>query len=120
MMQVTEDGLRNMKDFLLTYNKLSEKCFKDCIINLNNRSLTDEEGLCAEVCVTKAMNLNHRSMQVYLVEQPKITQKKVEEAEQQANKIMEGLKSQGYNIENMSETELAAAAIKIKAEQQAA
>ena len=36
-MKFDEDGLRNFKDFLLTYNKLSEACFNTCILNFNSR-----------------------------------------------------------------------------------
>eukprot|EP00088_Acartia_fossae_P041229 TRINITY_DN43140_c0_g1_i1.p1 TRINITY_DN43140_c0_g1~~TRINITY_DN43140_c0_g1_i1.p1 ORF type:complete len:123 (-),score=13.72 TRINITY_DN43140_c0_g1_i1:433-801(-) len=116
MMQVTEEGLRSMKDFLSTYNKLSEQCFNNCIVHFNNRNLTTEEASCADVCVQKMTNMNNRATQMYLVEQPKITQKKMEEAEAKGKQIMEIMKSQGMDPESMNDMELQAAALKIRSE----
>ena len=38
-----EGGLRNFRDFLSVYNQMSESCFNRCIINLNQRNLSEEE-----------------------------------------------------------------------------
>jgi len=116
-MQLTDEGMKNMKDFLQQYNKLSEQCFNNCIVNLNNRSLTSEESSCTDVCVSKLFNTNNRAIGVYLVEQPKFTQKKMEEAEAKAQETLDIMKAQGYNPEEMNEQELTEAAIKIRSEQ---
>merc|ERR1711962_115690 len=91
-MEFNEDGLRNFKDFLSTYNKLSEACFNSCIINLNHRKLTAEEVTCADLCVQKQMNFNNRAVGTFMVEQPKITEKRMADAEAEANKTLEKLK----------------------------
>jgi len=67
-MNFNEEGLRNFKDFLSTYNKLSEACFNRCIINLNHRKLSSEESLCADLCVQKQMNCNNRAVQTFMVD----------------------------------------------------
>ncbi|XP_023339156.1 mitochondrial import inner membrane translocase subunit Tim10 B [Eurytemora carolleeae] len=79
-MKFDEDGLRNFKDFLLTYNKLSEACFNTCILNFNSRNLTSEEVGCADVCVSKSLNFNNKAVAVYMVEQPRHTEKRMKEA----------------------------------------
>eukprot|EP00088_Acartia_fossae_P064670 TRINITY_DN79667_c0_g1_i1.p1 TRINITY_DN79667_c0_g1~~TRINITY_DN79667_c0_g1_i1.p1 ORF type:complete len:130 (-),score=31.09 TRINITY_DN79667_c0_g1_i1:219-581(-) len=118
-MQFNEEGLRNMKDFLQTYNKLSESCFNSCVINLNNRNLTSEESTCTDICVQKLFNGNNRTIGVYMKEQPAFTQRKMEEAEAKAQQVLDSLKAQGYNPEEMSQEELAAAAMKVTSEQAA-
>jgi uncharacterized membrane protein len=115
-MDLTEEGLKNMKDFLQQYNKFSEQCFNNCIVNLNNRNLTGEESSCADVCVSKLYNTNNRAIRTYMVEQPKFTQKKMEEAEAKAQETLDIMKSQGLDPETMSQEELTTAAIKIQAD----
>jgi len=118
-MEFSEEGLKNMKDFLQQYNKFSEQCFNSCVENLNNRSLSTEESSCADVCVSKLFNANNRSIGVYLLEQPKFTEKKIAEAEAKAAEALELMKAQGLNPEEMSQAELQAAAIQIQQQQAA-
>lgn len=116
-MDFNEEGLRNFKDFLSTYNKLSESCFNRCIINLNNRNLSPEEQSCADACVQKQTNYNNRAVSVFMVEQPKINEKRMADAEAEANKTMQRLKEQGVDVDALSPQELTAAALQERAKQ---
>ena len=78
----TEAGLRNFRDFLEIYNKMSEMCFNRCVINLNNATLSEEERACTDVCAEKQMKFNNRLMGVYMVEQPIATERKMKDAEE--------------------------------------
>ncbi|XP_067888859.1 mitochondrial import inner membrane translocase subunit Tim10 B isoform X2 [Heterodontus francisci] len=41
MAAATEPGqIRNLRDFLLVYNKMTESCFNKCVTNLNYRTVT--------------------------------------------------------------------------------
>ena len=108
-----ESGLRNFRDFLAVYNQMSESCFNRCIINLNHRTLSDEEKACTDVCAEKQMKFNNRLMAVYMKEQPRATERKLKEAEEQANTAMNMLKERGVDVDNLSPEELAREAIKI-------
>ena len=108
-----EGGLRNFRDFLSVYNQMSENCFNRCIINLNQRNLSEEEKACTDVCAEKQMKYNNRLMSVYMREQPIATERKLKEAEAQANTAMNLLKEQGVDVDNLSPEELAREAIKI-------
>ena len=108
-----EGGLRNFRDFLAVYNQMSENCFNRSIINLNQRNLSDEEKVCTDVCAEKQMKYNNRLMSVYMREQPIATERKLKEAEAQANTAMNLLKEQGVDVDNLTPEELAREAIKI-------
>ena len=73
---LSPEGLRNFKEFIEMYNKTTESCFRQCVINLNNRDVTNEEDSCIMDCTSKHVNLNHRVLSAFMVEQPKITEKK--------------------------------------------
>ncbi|KAK8766886.1 hypothetical protein V5799_006333 [Amblyomma americanum] len=41
---MAEDAaIRNFRDFLLIYNRMTETCFRHCVNNLNYRDLTPDE-----------------------------------------------------------------------------
>ena len=108
-----DSGLRNFRDFLKVYNQMSESCFNRCVINLNQRTLSDEEKACTDVCAEKQMKFNNRLMSVYVTEQPIATARKLKEAEEQANTAMKMLKDQGVDVDNLSPEELAREAMRI-------
>ena len=109
----SEAGLRNFKDFLSIYNQMSEMCFNRCVINLNHRQLTEEEQVCSDVCAEKQMKYNNRIMGVYVVEQPIATERKMKEAEAQANTVMNKLKEHGVDVDNLSQEEIMQEAMKL-------
>lgn len=57
------DQLKQFKDFIMNYNKLSEQCFSDCIFDFTTRSLTSKEDACSTNCVEKFMKMNQRISQ---------------------------------------------------------
>lgn len=83
-MQLDYNALRNFREFLETYNKISETCFNRCIVNLHQRSMTEEESSCADICTERNVVVNHKILQSFMIEQPKINEKKIEEAEKAA------------------------------------
>ena len=111
----SEAGLRNFKDFLSIYNQMSEMCFNRCVINLNHRQLSEEEQVCSDVCAEKQMKYNNRIMGVYVVEQPIATERKMKEAEAQANTVMNKLKEHGVEVDSLSQEELMQEAMKLHA-----
>lgn len=81
--------LRNLKDFLGLYNKVTELCFSSCVDNFFARDLTQDEIRCAENCVGKFTNTNQRLLQVYMGVQGEINQRRLEEVEAQQAKLVE-------------------------------
>ncbi|CAM9215549.1 unnamed protein product [Lampetra fluviatilis] len=82
--------MRNLKDFLLVYNAMSEHCFTHCVSNLNVRSLTADEDSCVsrcagrgESCVSRCagrgVRTAHRVMTSYLTMMPEIVERRSEE-----------------------------------------
>ncbi|KAM7109928.1 mitochondrial import inner membrane translocase subunit Tim9 isoform X2 [Mycteria americana] len=66
--QISEsDQIKQFKEFLGTYNKLTENCFLDCIKDFTSREVKPEEDLCpwqqvagkAEKCVSPAFYSKH-------------------------------------------------------------
>lgn len=102
-----EGAFRNFKEFLETYNKISETCFNSCIPNLNSRELTPGEISCTDLCAGKNMTINHKILSAFMVEQPKMTEQKIEKAEAEARNAMEKLEAQGIDAKNLSPEEMA-------------
>ena len=102
-----ESGLRNFRDFLTVYNQMSEMCFQRCVVSMNSRELTGEEQACADVCAEKQMKFNNRIMGVYLAEQPKATERKMKEAEEQAEAAVARLKERGVDTDTLTPEEVA-------------
>ena len=42
--QQTSETVMQMREFLMSYNKLSEWCFTDCIADFTTRKLSDHEN----------------------------------------------------------------------------
>ena len=53
-------------------------------MNLHQRTLTDEESHCADICTERNVIVNHKVLQSFMVEQPKMNERKIEEAEKAA------------------------------------
>ncbi|XP_058120810.1 mitochondrial import inner membrane translocase subunit Tim10B [Anopheles ziemanni] len=80
--------LRNIKDFLQLYNRITDLCFNSCVDNLFGRDLTREEISCADNCVLKFTNVNQRLLKVYVGVQADINQKRMSEFEAQQAKLL--------------------------------
>ncbi|XP_073421186.1 mitochondrial import inner membrane translocase subunit Tim10 B [Dendrobates tinctorius] len=78
-----QQQLRNLRDFLLVYNKMTELCFSRCARNLNYRSLTMEEEQCLDRCASKLIRSNHRLMASYVALMPGLVQRRIADYETQ-------------------------------------
>ncbi|KAB5562224.1 hypothetical protein PHYPO_G00015480 [Pangasianodon hypophthalmus] len=59
--QVTEsDQIKQFKEFLGTYNKLTENCFMDCVKDFTTREVKAEETSCSESCLQKYLKMTQR------------------------------------------------------------
>ncbi|KAK5858533.1 hypothetical protein PBY51_002666 [Eleginops maclovinus] len=79
-----ENQLRNLRDFLLVYNRMTEVCFQRCSSNFNYRSLTMDEERCVDNCAGKLIRSNHRLMGSYVQLMPRMMQRRVDEMESKA------------------------------------
>ncbi|KAE8740670.1 hypothetical protein FOCC_FOCC013818 [Frankliniella occidentalis] len=57
------DQMRSFKDFLASYNKLSELCFTDCVWDFTSRNVKSTEEQCSLNCMEKYMKMNQRISQ---------------------------------------------------------
>ncbi|KAK2706829.1 mitochondrial import inner membrane translocase subunit Tim9-like [Artemia franciscana] len=57
------EQVKSFKDFLYSYNKLSEMCFNHCIWDFTTRQVRDKEDACANNCAEKYLKLNQRISQ---------------------------------------------------------
>uniref|UniRef100_L7M5K0 Mitochondrial import inner membrane translocase subunit n=1 Tax=Rhipicephalus pulchellus TaxID=72859 RepID=L7M5K0_RHIPC len=57
------EQIKQFKDFLVSYNKLSELCFADCVHDFTVRHVRDKEEKCAMNCMEKYMKMNQRISQ---------------------------------------------------------
>ncbi|XP_068457116.1 mitochondrial import inner membrane translocase subunit Tim10 B [Clinocottus analis] len=79
-----EQQLRNLRDFLLVYNRMTEICFQRCSSNFNYRNLTMDEESCVDNCAGKLIRSNHRLMNTYVQLMPRMVQRRMEEMETKA------------------------------------
>ncbi|KAI9527015.1 Mitochondrial import inner membrane translocase subunit Tim9 [Dissostichus eleginoides] len=59
--QATEsDQIKQFKEFLGTYNKVTENCFMDCVRDFTTREVKPEESSCSESCLQKYLKMTQR------------------------------------------------------------
>ncbi|XP_042720666.1 mitochondrial import inner membrane translocase subunit Tim9 isoform X1 [Lagopus leucura] len=59
--QISEtDQIKQFKEFLGTYNKITENCFMDCIRDFTTREVKPEEITCSEHCLQKYLKMTQR------------------------------------------------------------
>ena len=78
--------LRNVKDFLLVYNGITEHCFDKCITNMNYRTMTYNEELCVHNCTMRFIKSGYRFMHEFASLTPEMVKRRNEEALEQAKK----------------------------------
>ncbi|XP_072301618.1 mitochondrial import inner membrane translocase subunit Tim10 B [Eucyclogobius newberryi] len=83
-MMEPDSQLRNLRDFLLVYNRMTEICFQRCSSNFNYRNLTMDEERCVDNCAGKLIRSNHRLMATYVNIMPRMVQRRMEEMESKA------------------------------------
>ncbi|XP_075887743.1 mitochondrial import inner membrane translocase subunit Tim10 B isoform X1 [Nelusetta ayraudi] len=76
-----DQQMRNLRDFLLVYNRMTEICFQRCSSNFNYRNLTMDEERCVDNCAGKLIRSNHRLMGTYVQLMPRMVQRRLEEME---------------------------------------
>lgn len=90
------DGqLRNLRDFLLVYNRMTEICFQRCTNNFNYRNLTMDEEHCVDSCAGKLIRSNHRLMGTYVKLMPAMVQRRMEEMESKAAEVAKATEAVG-------------------------
>jgi len=57
------EQIKAFRDFLYSYNRLSELCFVDCVWDLTSRTIRDQEDTCAVNCAEKFLKVNQRISQ---------------------------------------------------------
>ncbi|XP_071482324.1 mitochondrial import inner membrane translocase subunit Tim9-like [Diadema antillarum] len=63
---------KQLKEFLQSYNKLTEACFSDCIGDFTSRKMLDSEKRCSFNCMEKYLKMTQRislRFQEYQVQQ---------------------------------------------------
>ncbi|XP_033622806.1 mitochondrial import inner membrane translocase subunit Tim9 isoform X1 [Fukomys damarensis] len=59
--QISEsDQIKQFREFLGTYNKLTETCFLDCVKDFTTREVKPEEITCSEHCLQKYLKMTQR------------------------------------------------------------
>uniref|UniRef100_A0A8C3P7G2 Mitochondrial import inner membrane translocase subunit n=1 Tax=Chrysemys picta bellii TaxID=8478 RepID=A0A8C3P7G2_CHRPI len=81
---------KQLRDFLLVYNRMTELCFQRCISNLNYRAPTREEEACLDGCAGKLVHSNHRLMGAYVQLMPSIVQRRISDYEAAAAQVAPG------------------------------
>uniref|UniRef100_A0A8C6MSQ4 Mitochondrial import inner membrane translocase subunit n=1 Tax=Mus spicilegus TaxID=10103 RepID=A0A8C6MSQ4_MUSSI len=64
--QHQQQQLRNLQDFLLVCNRMTELCFQRCVPSLCHRTLDAEEEACLHSCAGKLIHSNHRLLAAYV------------------------------------------------------
>ncbi|NXN49815.1 TIM9 translocase, partial [Rynchops niger] len=54
------DQIKKFKEFLGTFNKLTENCFLDCIKGFTSRDVKPEEMTCSDHCLQKYLKTAQR------------------------------------------------------------
>ncbi|XP_022095670.1 mitochondrial import inner membrane translocase subunit Tim9-like [Acanthaster planci] len=55
--------IKEFRDFLSSYNRLTESCFVDCIKDFTGRKLLDKETKCTSNCMDKYLKMTMRVSQ---------------------------------------------------------
>ncbi|XP_055371228.1 mitochondrial import inner membrane translocase subunit Tim9 [Condylostylus longicornis] len=63
MSGLDKDQMKTFQDFLMSYNKLSELCFVDCVKDFTSRKIVQDEERCALNCMEKYLKMNQRISQ---------------------------------------------------------
>ena len=79
--------LRNIKDFLLVYNTITEHCFWSCVTNMNQRSMTFDEQVCVHNCTMRFIRSGYRFMSEFAKLTPEMIKRRNEDALEQAKKV---------------------------------
>ncbi|KAJ6652297.1 hypothetical protein lerEdw1_012750, partial [Lerista edwardsae] len=70
-----------LRDFLLVYNRMTERCFQRCVASLAHRGLSRDEEACLDRCAGKLVRSSHRLMAAYVQLMPSIVQRRIADYE---------------------------------------
>jgi len=87
-MQVVDDvsQLRNVRDFLTLYNKITEHCFQKCATNLRKSKVDDNEKSCVRGCADLYVKTNQRLTQQFMTHTPDMVKRRTEEMKEYEQK----------------------------------
>lgn len=60
---IDPEQIKSFREFLTSYNQLSELCFVDCITDFTTRDVKPKEQKCALNCTEKYLKMNQRISQ---------------------------------------------------------
>lgn len=60
---LNQPSTAEIKEFLSTYNKITEQCFGDCVNDFSKRTLTGKESDCSTNCLYKYLKSKARIAQ---------------------------------------------------------
>ncbi|XP_066475529.1 mitochondrial import inner membrane translocase subunit Tim10 B [Tiliqua scincoides] len=80
-MEQPQQQLRSLRDFLLVYNRMTERCFQRCVASLGQRALTGDEEACLDGCAGKLVRSSHRLMAAYVRLMPALVQRRIADHE---------------------------------------
>ncbi|KAL1510054.1 hypothetical protein ABEB36_004710 [Hypothenemus hampei] len=63
LQNVDGEQIKTFKDFLISYNKLTEMCFLDCVTDFTSRNIKHTEDKCSLNCMEKFLKVNQRISQ---------------------------------------------------------
>ncbi|CAG9773905.1 unnamed protein product [Ceutorhynchus assimilis] len=86
-MEPDSGAVRNFRDFLQLYNKMTEMCFQRCVDNLNARKLDLVEQECVGDCAQKFITYNNKLMQNFVKTQGEIVNRRVKENEEEQKSL---------------------------------
>ncbi|XP_014255808.1 mitochondrial import inner membrane translocase subunit Tim9 isoform X2 [Cimex lectularius] len=61
--EINPEQIKTFKEFLSSYNKLSEICFLDCVNDFTSRTIKPYEDKCSTNCTEKYLKMNQRISQ---------------------------------------------------------
>ncbi|XP_033104986.1 mitochondrial import inner membrane translocase subunit Tim9-like [Anneissia japonica] len=63
LQQQQQMEIKQFKDFLSSYNQLTERCFLDCVKDFTSRKVLDSEKSCSNRCMDKYLKMTQRISQ---------------------------------------------------------
>ncbi|KAK6173199.1 hypothetical protein SNE40_016696 [Patella caerulea] len=80
-----ETNARNLRDFLLLYNQLTEQCFDRCVYNFNRKDVSNRENDCVYMCADRYVAFNQKTMHIFMEQQNLKQQAAIQAATNLAN-----------------------------------
>ncbi|OWF46614.1 mitochondrial import inner membrane translocase subunit TIM9-like [Mizuhopecten yessoensis] len=58
-------SVQNMREFMMLYNNLTERCFSNCAVLQHDNKLSAKEKFCVENCTDRFVSYNQRLMPTF-------------------------------------------------------